>query len=45
MHSANTGAEVTSTFQSLWRKQPPPQTLWTNKGKEFYNSNERVTRE
>ena len=25
-------------FQDLWRKEPPPpQTLWTDNGKEFYN--------
>ena len=32
-----TGPEVMKAFQSLWRTQKPPQKLWTDKGKEFYN--------
>ena len=32
-----TGPEVMKAFQMLLRKQPPPQKLWTDKGKEFYN--------
>ena len=33
-----TGVEVTRAFANLWQKQkPPPQKLWTDKGKEFYN--------
>ena len=32
-----TGPEVMTAFQSLWRKQPPPQKLWTYRGTEFYN--------
>jgi len=32
-----TGLEITRVFQNLWRTQPPPQKLWTDKGKEFYN--------
>ena len=34
---SKTGLEVTKSFQNLWRKQAPPQQLWTDKGKEFYN--------
>ena len=32
-----TGLEVTKAFQHLWQSQTPPQKLWTDKGKEFYN--------
>jgi len=32
-----TGLEVTKAFQNLWKTQSPPQKLWTDKGKEFYN--------
>ena len=32
-----TGPEVRKAFQSLWKTQKPPQKLWTDKGKEFYN--------
>ena len=32
-----TGPEVMKAFQSLWKTQKPPQKLWTDKGKEFYN--------
>ena len=32
-----TGLEVTKAFQHLWETQSPPQKLWTDKGKEFYN--------
>ena len=32
-----TGVGVTKAFQDSWRKQAPPQNLWTDKGKEFYN--------
>ena len=34
-----TGIEVTAAFQHLWEtpQSPPPQKLWTDKGKEFYN--------
>ena len=33
-----TGAEVTRAFAELWKHhQKPPQKLWTDKGKEFYN--------
>ena len=32
-----TGPEVTKAFQNIWRTQTPPQKLWTDKGKEFYN--------
>ena len=34
---SETGVEVTKAFQNLWRKQAPPQKLWTDKGKVFYN--------
>ena len=30
-----TGLEVIKAFQSLWRKQPPPQKLWQRKVKNF----------
>ena len=32
-----TGPEVTKAFRDLWRTQKPPQKLWTENGKEFYN--------
>ena len=32
-----TGVEITKAFQGFWRKQAPPQNLWTDNGKEFYN--------
>ena len=32
-----TGPEVMTAFQSLCRKQPPPQKLWTYRGTECYN--------
>ena len=32
-----TGPEVTKAFQNLWKPQTPPQKLWMDKGKEFYN--------
>ena len=33
-----TGLEVTKALPGLWRKQPSPQKLWTDKGgEEFYN--------
>ena len=32
-----TGLEVTKASQHLWRTQSPPQKLWTDKGKGFYN--------
>ena len=32
-----TGLEVTKAFQHIWKTQSPPQKLWTDKGKEFYN--------
>ena len=32
-----TGPEVTKAFRDLWKMQKPPQKLWTDKGKEFYN--------
>ena len=31
------GSEVAKAFQDLWKTQIPPQKLWTDKGKEFYN--------
>ena len=31
------GPEVMKAFQSWWKTQTPPQKLWTDKGKEFYN--------
>ena len=31
------GLEITRVFQNVWRTQPSPQKLWTDKGKEFYN--------
>ena len=31
------GVEVTKAFTDLWKRQPPPQMLWTDKGKEFLN--------
>ena len=34
---SKTGAEVTRAFAELWKHQKPPQKLWTDKGKEFYN--------
>ena len=32
-----TGLEVSKVFHDLWKTQPTPQKLWTDKGKEFYN--------
>ena len=32
-----TGPEAAKVFQDLWKTQSPPQKLWTDKGKEFYN--------
>ena len=32
-----TGLEVSKAFHDLWKTQSPPQKLWTDKGKEFYN--------
>ena len=32
-----TGPDVAKVFQDLWKTQSPPQKLWTDKGKEFYN--------
>ena len=32
-----TGSEVATAFQHLWKIHKPPQTLWTDKGGEFYN--------
>ena len=32
-----TGIKVARAFSELWKKQTPPQKLWTDKGKEFYN--------
>ena len=32
-----TGQEVMKAFQSLWKTQKPPQKLWTENSKEFYN--------
>ena len=34
---SKTGLEVANAFQQLWKTQSPPQKLWTDKGKEFYN--------
>ena len=31
------GVDVTKAFSNLWNHQKPPQRLWTDKGKEFYN--------
>ena len=31
------GSEVMKAFQSLWKTQKPPQKLWTDEGKDFYN--------
>ena len=33
-----TASAVTKAFSDLWKDQKPPQRLWTDKGKEFYNS-------
>ena len=32
-----TGIEVTKAFSNLWSNQDPPERLWVDKGKEFYN--------
>ena len=32
-----TGLEVSKAFHDLWETQAPPEKLWTDKGKEFYN--------
>jgi hypothetical protein len=32
-----TGMEVAQAFSTLWKAQKPPQKLWVDKGKEFYN--------
>ena len=29
--------EVTKAFADLWKKQKPPEKLWSDKGSEFYN--------
>ena len=34
-----TGPEVLTAFQSLWRKRPPPQKLWTYRGTEVQKNN------
>ena len=31
------GVEVAEAFAELWKRQAPPQMLWTDKGKEFIN--------
>ena len=35
--NTKTGSEVAESFQDLWERQAPPQKLWTDKDKEFYN--------
>ena len=32
-----TGIEVAKVFANLWKTQKPPEKLWTDKGREFYN--------
>ena len=32
-----TGIEVTKAFSTLWSSTKPPERLWVDKGKEFYN--------
>ena len=32
-----TGIEVTKAFSTLWKSSEPPERLWVDKGKEFYN--------
>ena len=31
------GEDVANAFAHLWKTQPPPQMIWTDKGKEFVN--------
>ena len=33
-----TGLEVSKAFSNLWLSSKPPERLWVDKGKEFYNS-------
>lgn len=33
-----TGIEVTKAFSDLWKTTPAPSRLWTDKGREFYNT-------
>ena len=37
LSKTKTGPEVTKAFGDLWKTQKPPQKLWTDKGKEFFN--------